>query len=374
LTDQGHYLYVRKRKGAMGKNTLYVRLFCLVLITALLMCSCSTIQETGDNVLPENYEGILLPFESDGKWGYISPEGNVVIEPVYAYAGYFSEGMAIISDGRLYGYINERNQTVVPPKYSGGGEFRNGYAPVSTGDFDSDNMQWGFIDKSGREIIRPRFLYAENFSPEGRALVWIKQEDEVVRGFVNTKGEVFIPDDFEICSGFSDGLALIRQNGLYGYIDAGYSVVIPPRFQSAGDFGEGRAYAETDGEKYIIDKSGNIISKVEYPFGTFSDGFAVFSSDGLYGYVGVDGNVAIKPRFAWARDFSNGLAAVQVMDGNSSKWGFIDTSGRMVIDAVYDEVEDFIHDYVRAYKYDDVQYYILDKNGRVIHSGKYRIE
>jgi len=355
----------------MGKKAIIV--LCLM-AAILFLGSCSKKPGAGAAILPRDFNETLLPFEADGKWGYINLEGKTVIEPVYAYAGFFSEGLAIISDGDLYGYIDTRNQAVIPPKYTGAGEFTNGYAAVCTGDWQSGTVLWGYIDATGKEIVSPRFLYADSFSPEGRALVWMEQGEEVVKCFINTSGEVFIPDSFEICSGFSDGLALIRQNDLFGYIDPDYTITIQPQFEYAGDFGEGVAYGEKDGGKYMIDKSGNILAPAEYAFGTFSDGLAIIVKDNLYGYIDKEGKVAIEPRFTWAKDFCNGLAAVQTKMDAGGKWGFINTSGEMVIDAVYDEVEDFSKDYIRAYKYDNHKYFILDRTGKVIHSGKYSIE
>ena len=348
-------------------------LFCL-LAAILALGSCSGKPNTGDTVLPQDFSDTLLPFEADGKWGYINPKGEVIIEPVYAYAGYFSEGLAIISDGELYGYINTRNQVVIPPRYTGAGEFANGCAAVCTGDWQTGAALWGFIDTTGKEIVSPRFLYAENFTPEGRALVWTEQGEEVVKGFVNTSGEVFIPGGFEICSGFSDGLALIRQNDLFGYINVDYDIAIAPQYEFAGDFGEGVAYGEKDGGKYIIDKSGNILAPAEHVIGTFSDGLAAIVKDNLYGYINKEGKVVIDPRFTWAKDFCTGLAAVQTKMDAGGKWGFINTAGDIVIDAVYDEVEDFTKDYTRAYRYDSLKYFILDKTGKIIYSGRYSIE
>lgn len=345
-----------------------------LLMAMLLLCSCSGKPETGNTVLPQDFDETLLPYEANGKWGYINTRGETVIEPAYAYAGFFSEGLAIISDGNLYGYIDNRNQVVIHPRYTGADEFKNGYAAVCTGDWETENALWGFIDRTGNEIVHPRFLYAEGFTPEGRALVWISQGNEVVNGFVNTKGEVFIPDDFEICSGFSDGLALIRQNDLYGYINIDYAIAIPAQYDDAGDFGEGVAYAEKDGGKFMIDKTGQAVAAVEYTFGTFSDGLAAIRKDNLYGYIDKEGKIAIEPRFTWAKDFRNGLAAVQTRLEAGGKWGFINTAGEMVIDAVYDEVEDFTRDYIRVYKYESLKYAILDKTGRMIHSDRYSIE
>lgn len=354
----------------MGKRSMQI--FSLLMML-LCLCSCSG-PGTGNAALSENTDEVLLPFEADGKWGYINTRGKIVIEPAYAYAGYFSEGLAIFSDGERYGYIDKNNQVVIQPRYDGADAFANGYAAICIGDWESGTILWGFIDATGHEIVKPQFLYAESFTSEGRALIWLTRGEEVVKGFVNTRGEVFVPEDYEVCSRFSDGLALIRRNDLYGYINADYAIAIPPQYDDAGDFGDGLAYAEKDGEKFIIDKIGKPVAAVDQAIGTFSDGLAPFRKDELFGYVDRNGEIAIEPRFAWAKNFRNGLAAVQTRIEEGGKWGFVNTEGKMVIDAVYDEVEDFGQDYTRAYKYDHAIYYILDKNGRVIHSGRYRVQ
>ncbi len=45
--------------------------------------------------------------------------------------------------------------------------------------------------------------------------------------------------------------------------------------------------------------------------------------------------LAIAAQFARASSFSEGLAAVQVGEQGTGKWGFIDKSGRLVIPAEY---------------------------------------
>jgi hypothetical protein len=54
--------------------------------------------------------------------------------------------------------------------------------------------------------------------------------------------------------------------------------------------------------------------------------------------------MAIPPRYAWAKFFSEGLAAVNVggdWTGGGGKWGYIDRSGTLVIPAQFDFAEDF---------------------------------
>lgn len=58
---------------------------------------------------------------------------------------------------------------------------------------------------------------------------------------------------------------------------------------------------------------------------------------GRWGYVDESGIPVIYPEFAAARGFSEGLAAVRVVE----HWGFIDTEGHFAVNSTYEEVGDF---------------------------------
>ena len=57
-------------------------------------------------------------------------------------------------------------------------------------------------------------------------------------------------------------------------------------------------------------------------------------------FIGTKGNVAIDFRFDSCRSFSEGLAAVMI----GGKWGYIDKSGKMVIEPRLTEAEPFSDD------------------------------
>jgi len=58
---------------------------------------------------------------------------------------------------------------------------------------------------------------------------------------------------------------------------------------------------------------------------------------GRWGFVDEAGVPVIYPEFAAARGFSEGLAAVRVVE----HWGFIDTSGQFAVNSRYEEAGDF---------------------------------
>jgi hypothetical protein len=68
-----------------------------------------------------------------------------------------------------------------------------------------------------------------------------------------------IPRRFEVAKPFSEGLAAVRIEGRYGYIDTSGKVVIAPRFQSAGPFAGKYAEILMQDGVGIINRSGKIV-------------------------------------------------------------------------------------------------------------------
>ena len=63
-----------------------------------------------------------------------------------------------------------------------------------------------------------------------------------------------------------------------------------------------------------------------------TDGRGQLAMAGKQGFIDRTGKIVIEARFDEARVFSEGLAAVRVGD----KWGYVDPSGRMVIEPQFD--------------------------------------
>ena len=58
-------------------------------------------------------------------------------------------------------------------------------------------------------------------------------------GFINKSGQVVISPQFKMASSFHDGLARIEVNGKVGFINKKGNFQIEPKFEIAGDFTEG---------------------------------------------------------------------------------------------------------------------------------------
>ncbi len=70
------------------------------------------------NGLSAFHDGRMPFMLSDGQYGYVDARARQVIPPQWRYAGPFSEGLAIVSDGVDMGLIDPEGKIVVPPSYT----------------------------------------------------------------------------------------------------------------------------------------------------------------------------------------------------------------------------------------------------------------
>jgi hypothetical protein len=91
-----------------------------------------------------------------GLWGYIDEKGRIIIKPRFAVAGDFSEGRAAVRNENGWFYNIDETGSVIrgASQYRVAEEFSEGLAAVQ-GERDDDKI--GFIDTSGRVVIKPQF-------------------------------------------------------------------------------------------------------------------------------------------------------------------------------------------------------------------------
>lgn len=227
------------------------------------------------NQLPHFAEG-LEPVEARGNlgwfqgWGYLDRTGKMAVAPDFSLTLPFSEGLAAVRDSQgRYGYIDHTGHYVIEPQFTEAYPFSEGLAQVGTA-----NHLMGFIDKTGAFVIPARSGYFSphsNFS-EGLACV----ESNGLWGYINRRGTMVIPAKFKSPSSFSDGLAVVDTGRKYGYINKSGAFAIPPKYNFAWGFSEGIARVELRGQMAFIDRHGSVLFSITNGnwAGTFSEGLA----------------------------------------------------------------------------------------------------
>lgn len=160
-------------------------------------------------------------------------------------------------------------------------------------------------------------------------------------GFIDDEGKIIINPQFLAAGVFQEDVALVASSeGKYGFIGKDGKYVVNPTYKSASSFSEGLAcVVPEDGKPQYIDKTGNVkftVNEGRYS-GVFNDGLAlvgVESKEGVkWGYIDQTGKMAINAQFDAAGIFSEGLAAVAMTskENGETLWGFIDKNGTIVV-------------------------------------------
>lgn len=150
---------------------------------------------------------------------------------------------------------------------------------------------------------------------------------------------------------FSEGLAAIKQNGLWGYVNLMGEIVIPCQYTFAMSFSEGMAVVTLNSREGFIDKKGNLVVPFNHFFANdFREGLAVVSNDEgeEYGYIDKTGKQEIPYQYSYADDFYEGLAAVSKFIDDEELTGFINQQGDVVIDFKYLNADCFQDGYAFA--------------------------
>lgn len=84
-------------------------------------------------------------------------------------------------------------------------------------------------------------------------------------GYIDRKTEqTLIPFKFEEAGPFSEGLAAVKIDGTWGFIDQSGAMVIAPRFELAGSFSSGLAEIVIDNQAGVIDRKGEIVVEPQF--------------------------------------------------------------------------------------------------------------
>ena len=270
------------------------------------------IDKTGRYVIKPQYDNAgnfrhgLAWIEIGGKCGFIDKAGNMVVEPQFDWRPEYKNGFYIVSKHRnyYYGLVDTTGKIIFEPQSFVEPIFCEGYAQISTDEkFNGFGYlrpsNYGYIDKTGKIVIEPQFDFSQDFC-NGFAQVYDRTSE--LYGFINRKGDLVIPYQFKEAEDFSEnGLAAVRLNDKWGYIDTTGKFVIEPKFQYAGSFRNGMAQVKViiNDEKWeCIDTTGKTVPAPDcYACGYFENGFATFRKNGKVGIIDTTGKIIIEPKY-----------------------------------------------------------------------------
>ena len=299
----------------------------------------------------------LHPVEdAEGRWGYATPDGKVVIPHKWRIAGHFYEGLAKVVD---------------------------------------DSGKCGFIDKSGTLVIPCQFGCSSHFSA---GLCWVRNEDKRI-GFIDRKGNLKLPYKWKAATPFFGNTAAVMDDDGYWYVighdgtrffTIEWKELIPLRndyYLGKGKHDNWELLNEFGGSIELLDTSKDNTFRLPWKDKTGLWGFAdttisfnnhtkdndgksiavfTLSDDGgntiRCGTVAIKSEPVLAGQWLETRCFREGLA--RVMDKNR-RWGYVDESGKLVIPCRWLEAGPFWGGTAEV-EDDDGTLATIDRTGQII--------
>lgn len=239
-------------------------------------------------------DGLMAVHTSD-QWDYVDAEGNVILSGHFELAQAFDGNLTVVVKNGSVKLIDRNGivQAVLPEEtVSGAGAFGNGLAPVltdsgycyvdQTGTLSTQLYDyagcyaggvaavqkagiWAIIDTEGNTILDGLDnVKLDHLGYCSRADIIIASQNGVY-GLYRTDGERIGTQTYEDADCFyEDGLAAVKSDGLWGYINKEGVQVLPPAYEQAKSFSNGLAGVSADGLWGFLDESGRIVIPCEY--------------------------------------------------------------------------------------------------------------
>ncbi|MDR0735879.1 MAG: WG repeat-containing protein [Zoogloeaceae bacterium] len=283
-----------------------------------------------DSVLPGMGEMVIVAL--DGKQGLVDRNGREVIPPRFDWIEPFNAHFAKFGENGKTGVIDRAGNIL-----AGARDVDFVYRD-STLDRDADHVVietdkgHDILDKNARALARD--LPSGTFLvPDASGMIRFRPDQRGKYGILDRKGEVLIAPRFADIGPFTaNGLARAReddQNAPWGYIGVNGEWVIPPRFHEAEDFSrEGLAWVKEGGWKYRIDAKGNLVFPKARP--------VVGKTSSRYGFMDARGEIVLPAQFNAILNFSDGQFHLGFARREYlGTWAMLDESGRLRSDFIY---------------------------------------
>ncbi|MBN2735420.1 MAG: WG repeat-containing protein [Spirochaetales bacterium] len=225
-------------------------------------------------ILDDFSEGYAIAKTKDGV-GFIDKNGKIVING-YQSAKSFVNGIACVQTAKGWTYITTENKLLFSKFYTDCFPFYEGIAVVKI-DVPNNSPLYGVIDKTGKYILEPKYVFMNDYFSEGLNYLRLSYDSNIEEnGYGDVKGEIKIGLDATDSKPFYKG---------YSYLGYG---------------------PYHDMFWYILKKNGEFL-KNEMP--------EIFNLD----------------------YFTDDITVYQIKKDNKIKEGYIDYKGKVVVEAIYDK-------------------------------------
>lgn len=403
----------------------------------------------------------IIAVKLNNKWGYLN-RNNINITPIiYDTIKNFNEEVAIVGKyiffGKrkklMYGLVNKNGKEITSLSYDNIVDYNGGIAAVEiteyfevnknnrkegeeakitftkidyssinydekidllycqSGKVEDDKYiakskyiairKWGYIDNNGKIIIPIQYAEAYNFVDGIAKICNAKLTYSSEYGYVylsshkyrliNNKGES-VSKEYEDIRVLRNGFARVKQNGNWGLVNMKGEEITPLIYEDdyLGYFINGFSIAiEKKNKLTLINKFGKPIvsQKVEIASIVSNDGYIIVTNNNKFGVIDTTGKVIIDCIYEGILNFSN-ISHHNIKETSNlfendflkakikGKWGYIDKTGKTIIPFKYDNAENFRNGIASVtignmYDLKNCTYYLIDTTGKILLKAKH---
>lgn len=291
------------------------------------------IDKNGNNVVPAIYKDVYFSegvyrMDTETERHFYTYSGSR-IKTEFNTTGYFYDGFLEVNEKDSLSLVNPMGQLCFP--FLSGYYFRDDFGPnfwqiITNKKTHKDGIidvsgNWlldctqdkyyvglgeGWYDIKGDKFVNaydPSLVIDYNDNPDKMAvakfsdgMLYVRYSNDQTYIY-NTKGEIAFPIIWDSMGGFNNGLAPVKQDGLWGFINTSGEIVIDIQYKDISTFAEGYASVQYPGsDKYtVIDRTGNnplpnIWSEEKI---VFQNGIGRIIQNGKVGYTDLNGEIII---------------------------------------------------------------------------------
>ncbi len=217
-------------------------------------------------------------------------------------------------------------------------------------------------------------------TPQGDRLAWVEADELIPAGdlikikkngkygLIDQNGNVKIKAKYKDIKGYSNGLACVKaSNGKYGFTTEKGFFPIEAIYNDATNFSaEGIAAVSNRGEWGYIDRLGKLLIDYTYADASpFKNGHSIVrrTMSKTVGMIDSRGRLVV-PSDKYLQLYFPKDNMIAARKQGSGKWGFVNTNGKLAIEAQYSKVTSFGDGHALAKT--DTRYAVINKQGREV--------
>ena len=292
------------------------------------------------------FEKSVLKYKRNNKYGLITLENKVIIEPIYdsIKAINYKEGMLLVEKDKKYGAINIKGKIIIKPEYDqiSIDNYYNSETMYKASGFivkkkNEDSYKYGYINSKGKMLLPPEYTEISRINEiieDKNVYLLVLKEGQA--GVVKNNKVVLDFEYEDISYNLFNNMFIIQRNSKSGIADIKGKVIIQPEYDSIM-FGGIYVNAIKDGEVTVLDINGkkldnnNIYAKLPT---TNPNYYITIDKNEIYRIVDKDNNIKIENNYTYIEHIKDDYFIIY-KDGKN---GIIDLSGKSIADLKYNSI------------------------------------